>query len=379
MDLTISKQILSIALQRTAGIADRKSSMQILANVLIDATMASSVRLSATDLKLYASGVLPAQVIETGSVTVAAKMIHDVVKSLPEGEVRLRTDNDQLIVSSGRAKFKLLALPADDFPRLPETEGLSFFEVETGLLARMIDQTSFSISTDDTRPHLNGALFQGDGKKLRMVTTDGHRLNKVEHKVEEAGFYNFSMVIPQKGIMEFKRMIEEGSGHCKVAAQEGQIFVQREFDVEKVEGAEPLSASFLLVSKLIDSDFPNYDQVIPSSSERVVIAPRVLFLEALRRVSVVSSDRTLGVKFQLVEGSLEVMTNNPSVGEGAELVDVTYEGEKLVIGFNARYIIDALSTLTDDEIKLEVSGPLDPMVIKDMSGGFVGVVMPMRI
>lgn len=380
MELTISKQSLSVALQRTAGIADRKSSKQILSNVLIDASSLESVRVSATDLKLYASGVLPAQVVETGAVTVAAKMIHDVIKSLPEGQVRLRTDNDQLVVSCGRAKFKLLALPADDFPRLPETQELSFFEVETNMLGKMIDQTSFSISVDETRPHLNGALFQGDGKQLRMVSTDGHRLNKVEHKVEEAGFFNFSMVVPHKGIMEFKRLLEDGVGLCQVAAQDGQVFVKRDYEIDKAEpGAEPLVASFLLVSKLIESDFPNFEQVIPSSHERVVIAPRGMFLDAMRRVSVVSSDRTLGVKFQLSEGSLEVLTNNPSVGEGAELVDVTYEGEKLVIGFNARYIIEAVSTLTDDEVKLELSGPLDPMVIKDMSGGFVGVVMPMRI
>jgi DNA polymerase-3 subunit beta len=379
MELTISKQTLSTALHRTVNISDRKSSMQVLGNVLIDASSSGSVRVSATDLKLYASGILPSQIIENGAVTVASKMFFDVVKSLPEGEVRLRTDNDQLVVSCGRSKFRLLALPPDDFPLLPEIEGLPFFEAETGLLSRMIDQTSFSISTDDTRPHLNGALFQGDGKNLRMVTTDGHRLNKSEYKVDGAGFFNFSMVIPQKGVMEFRRLIDEGDGTCQVATQDGQVFVRRDFEVEKAEGAEPLISSFLLVSKLIESDFPDYNQVIPSSFERVVIAPRTMFLEALRRVSVVSSDRALGVKFQLSEGALEVMTNNPSVGEGTEIVDVSYEGEKLVIGFNARYIIDALSTLTDDEVKLELSGPLDPMVIKDMSGGFVGVVMPMRI
>jgi DNA polymerase-3 subunit beta len=145
------------------------------------------------------------------------------------------------------------------------------------------------------------------------------------------------------------------------------------------EGAQPVLAEFTLVSKLIESEFPPYDQVIPASSDRKVVISRVPFLEALRRVSIVSSDRTLGVKFVLSEGSLEIVTNNPSVGEGSEQIDVNYEGDELEIGFNARYFIDILSVLDDDEVNLELSGTLDPVIVKDPTGTFVGVVMPMRV
>jgi DNA polymerase-3 subunit beta len=145
------------------------------------------------------------------------------------------------------------------------------------------------------------------------------------------------------------------------------------------EGAQPVIAEFTLVSKLIESEFPPYDQVIPASSDREVIISRVPFLEALRRVSIVSSDRTLGVKFVLSEGSLEIVTNNPSVGEGSEQIDANYEGDELEIGFNARYFIDILSVLDDDEVNLELSGALDPVIVKDPTGTFVGVVMPMRV
>jgi DNA polymerase-3 subunit beta len=380
MEITITKQCLAAALLRTSNIADRKSSMQILSNVLIDAVSPGQVRIATTDLNLSATGVFPADVTKGGAITVPAKTLHDVVKSMSDGPINLRTEGEQVHISSGRTNFKLLGLPAEDFPAFPKTEGIEFFEMDAKLIGRMIEQTLFSISGDETRPHINGALFQGDGKKVRMVTTDGHRLSKVEVKIEESGFYNFAMIVPQKGIAEIRRMVEDGEGIVSVALHEGSVFIKREMVVEKgQEGATPLLAEFTLVSKLIDAEFPPYDQVIPASSDREVVVGRGPFLEALRRVSIVSSDRTLGVKFVLSEGSLEIVTNNPSVGEGSEQLDASYEGEDLEIGFNARYFIDILSVLEDEEVNLELSGALDPVIVKDPTGTFVGVVMPMRV
>ncbi len=380
MEITITKQCLAAALLRTSSIADRKSSMQILSNVLIDAESPGHVRIATTDLNLSANGVFPANVVKGGAITVPAKTLHDVVKSMSGEPIKIRTDGEQVHISSGRTNFRLLGLPAEDFPALPKTEGAEFFEMDAKLVGRMIEQTLFSISGDETRPHIHGALFQGDGKKVRMVTTDGHRLSKVEVKIDESGFYNFAMIVPQKGIGEIKRMVEDGEGIVSIALHEGQVFVKQEMVVEKEqEGSSPLLAEFTLVSKLIDSEFPPYDQVIPASSEREVVVGRALFLDALRRVSVVSSDRTLGVKFVLTEGSLEIATNNPSVGEGSEQIDANYEGEELEIGFNARYFIDILSVMEDDEVTLELSGALDPVIVKDPAGTFVGVVMPMRV
>lgn len=381
MELTITKHSLSAALSRTSGIADRKSSMQVLSNVLIDATEEQdSVRIAATDLNSSAFGFFPAIIKEPGIVTVSAKTLYDVVKSMPEGSIVIRTEGDQVHLVSGRASFKLLGLPADDFPRLPEATEAEFFEIDTAYLSKMIEQTSFSISTDETRSHINGALFQGDGKNLRMVTTDGHRLSKVEFRIEEAGFYNFSMVIPNKGIFEIRKLVEDGLGVVSLAVHDGSVFLKRQIEIEKEqEGADAITAEFTLVSKLIEAEFPPYDQVIPTSNERVVVVPRQPFMEALKRVSVVSTDRTLGVKLQISEGSLVIETNNPSVGEGSEQVDVAYEGEDLVIGFNARYFIDAVSVLGDEEVRLELSGSLDPAIVKDTEDTFIGVIMPMRI
>ena len=378
MEIRITKEYLATALSMTSTIADRKSSMQILSNVLIEAGDKDHVRISATDLNLFATGVFPAEVVAGGSVTVPAKTIYDVVRSMPDGTITMKTDGDQVNITGGRTNFQLLVLPAEDFPMIPDVASVEFFEMDTELLSRMIEQTYFSISSDETRPHLNGALFQGDGKNLRMVTTDGHRLSKVEFRVEESGFYNFSMIIPNKAISEIRHLVEDSEGSVSLAVKDGSVFFRRTIILEK-EGAESFSSEFLLISKLIEEDFPPYDQVIPKSNDRTVVLSRQPLLDALRRVTVVSEEKTLGVRFELTDGALEIDTNNPAVGQGSEQLDVAYEGDELVIGFNARYFIDALSVLRDEEIKLELSGSLDPVVVKDPADLFIGVVMPMRI
>jgi DNA polymerase-3 subunit beta len=380
MEVIITKQCLSTALGRIAGIADRKSSMQILSNVLISTEDPKHLQIAATDLAMSARGLFPADVVKGGAVTLPAKTLHDIVRNLPPGPVTIVSEAETVVIKSGRSKFKLLGLPAEDYPRLPDVKGVDFFELDAALPARMIDLTSFSISHDETRPHLNGALFEGDGKILRMVTTDGHRLSKAEFKIEESVFFNFSMVLPVKAVPEIKHLLEDGMGTVSVATKDGSVFLRRVIEVDKGEDGGPgQTAEFLLVSKLIDAEFPPYDQVIPKQQERKVIATRLNLLEALKRVSVLSSERTVGVKLQLSEGALAVTTDNPSVGEGQEIIDVAYEGGEVEIGFNARYFIDALAVLDDEELHLELSGNLDPAVIRDASGHFVGVVMPMRI
>ncbi len=380
MEIVLSKQCFASALARTSSISDRKSSMQILSNVLISTEPNGNVQFAATDLNLSASGVFPADVKQQGEITLPAKTLYDIVRSMPDGMIRLKADGDAVEISCGRSNFKLLGLPADDFPSMPQPGDVEFFEVDPGMLADMIDKTSFSISSDETRPHINGALFQGDGKLLRMVTTDGHRLSKIELKSDQSGFYNFSMVIPNKGIGEIKRMLDDGDDMVLIGSRDGSVFIKRDVEAEKAVDDEPAKkAEFILVSKLIESEFPPYEQVIPKGQDKRIIVSRGKILDALKRVSVVSSDRTLGVKFQLTEGAVEISTDNPSIGEGSEIVDVNYDGEAMEIGFNAKYFIDVLNVLGDEEVVLELAGYLDPAVVKDLDDTFVGVVMPMRI
>jgi DNA polymerase-3 subunit beta len=230
------------------------------------------------------------------------------------------------------------------------------------------------MSTDDTRPHLAGALFEGDGKIVRMVTTDGHRLSKAEVKQGDgAAMLNFSMLVPNKGVAELKRLIEDaksdkdGKPTVGIATSGGSAFFRRD--------------DILLSVKLADEQFPPYGKVIPSQKGQKVRMGRNQIIEALRRISLVANDKSGGVRLQIDSGQLKITSENPDVGEGSEELDVDYAGEPVNIGFNARYLLDALGCLTSDDVSLEITGELDPGVVKPENEDvdFVGVIMPMRI
>ncbi|MBN2803003.1 MAG: DNA polymerase III subunit beta [Deltaproteobacteria bacterium] len=380
MRITLSKKCFLTAMSKTSNIADKKSSMAILSNVLIAIQDDHSVKIATTDLNLSASGIFPAKVFEEGAITLPAKTVHEIVKSMPEGDILVATEGGSVKITSGKIEFEILGLPADDFPSIPEENDITFFEINTDIFAKMIEKTAFSISNDETRPHINGAFFQGDGKVLRMVTTDGHRLTKIELKVDQAGFYNFSMIIPVKAIHEIRRLLNDGDDVVKLGTKEGSLFFKKDITIEKAVDDEPeISAEFVFVSKLIEAEFPPYDQVIPKSLDKSIVIPKWELIEALKRVILISSDQSHGVKFSLSEGVMEVSSDNPSIGKGKTPIDVNYEWDDMNIGFNAKYFIEVLGVLEDDEINMDLSGELDPTVIKDNAGEFIGVVMPMRI
>lgn len=372
MELSISKKDFLRGLSRTHAVADRKSSMPILSNVLLSADDAGILRLAATDLYLAVSANVEAQVKRPGSVALSARTVFEIVKNLPEGEVKLAVDKNHAVqLRSGKIKFRVPGMPGEDFPPLPSPGGTSFSELEAAALAQLIALTQYSMSNDDTRPHLSGTLFESDGKLVRMVTTDGHRLSKAEASAEGAAA--FSMLVPQKGILELKRLIEDVRGEKK--GDRAQL------GVATVGGSAFFRGSDVLLSvKLADEQFPPYAKVIPQSSARRVVAARDLLVDSLRRISLVASDKSGGVRLILEPGKLEIISENPDVGEGSEELEVDYAGDKLAIGFNARYLLEALSALPDDEVALELGGELDPGVIKPVSDTrFVGVIMPMRI
>lgn len=323
----------------------------------------------------------PAEVKQGGSIAVSARTLFDIVKNLPDGDVQWTVGpNFSAEIRSGKVRFRIPGMPGDDFPPLPTPGQVEFASVDADLLADLITKTSYSMSTDDTRPHLAGALFEGEGHVVRMVTTDGHRLSKCEHRLREGSpMVNFSMLVPNKGIGELKRLLEDAKGDkpakgevatpatVGVASQGGNAFFRR-------EGVQ-------LSVKLADEAFPPYGKVIPQNQDKRVICSRAILVEAMRRISLVSSDKSGGVRMMVQPGSLRIVSENPDIGEGSEELDVDYVGDPLTIGFNARYVLDVLGALGDDEVALEFSGELDPGVIKPAGDTyvFVGVVMPMRI
>ncbi|GAB5543348.1 MAG: DNA polymerase III subunit beta [Sandaracinaceae bacterium] len=378
MELTISKRNFLRGLARTHGVADRKSSMPILSNILLSTESTGTLRLAATDLYLGVTATVEADVTTGGSVAVAARTLFDIVKNLPEGEVKWTVGaNNAAEIRCGKVKYKIPGMPGDDFPPLPSPGRAEFVELDAEQVGDLIGKTQYSMSTDDTRPHLAGALFEGDGKLMRMVTTDGHRLSKAEHKLD-GSMLSFTMLVPNKGIGELKRLIDDAkSEHKKGEGEAAAVGVATTGGNAFFRGKD-----VLLSVKLADEQFPPYSKVIPQQQSKRVICARSSLIDSLRRISLVSSDKSGGVRLTIEPGTLRIVSENPDVGEGSEELDVDYAGDALTVGFNARYILDVLGALDDDEVALELSGELDPGVVKpagDAAASFVGVVMPMRI
>jgi DNA polymerase-3 subunit beta len=379
MELVISKKNFLRGLSRTHGVADRKSSMPILSNILLTTDSTTSLRFAATDLYLGVAATAPAEITKGGSIAVSARHLFDIVKNLPEGDVHWTVGpNHGAEIRAGKTRYRIPGMPGDDFPALPSAGASDFFSLDAEVLGDLITKTQYAMSTDDTRPHLAGALFEGEGKLVRMVTTDGHRLSKIEHKLRDgAPMLSFSMLVPNKGIAELKRLIEDAKADAKTAKEEGPPQIA----VATHGGSAFFKREGIVLSvKLADEQFPPYGRVIPQQQEKRVVVSRVQLTEALKRMSLVSSDTSGGVRFMVSAGSLRIVSENPDIGEGSEELDVDYAGEAITIGFNAKYILEVLGSLTDDEVALELAGELDPGVLKPVSDTmFVGVVMPMRI
>jgi DNA polymerase-3 subunit beta len=364
MEFRIQKSEFLRGLRLAQGIADRKSTMPILANVLLRTDGKNKLVVAATDLNVSVSAELAVKVDKEGGLTVGAKPLHDIIANLPgEDVVFKRADNHWAEVRAGKVEFKLVGMPDRDFPKIPDHREVKYTKVDAGVLREMVDKTLFSVSHDETRFHLNGVLFESDGELGRMVSTDGHRLSKVERSLT-GPVLPAGIIIPKKGLTELKRTIE-AQASCELAVAGNILFVR--------------AGDLALAIKLIESQFPPYGQVIPSANDKSVALDRTSFLEALKRASLMSSD-TRGVKLTLDKGILRVSSDNPELGEVKEELDVGYAGAPLTIGFNPKYFVELLAQMTSNELRLELSGELDPALVRPSeSHDYVGVVMPMRI
>lgn len=378
MELVISKSNFARGLERTHAVADRKSSMPILSNVLLTTDDTGTLRFAATDLYLGVTATAPAEVMKGGSIAVAARTLFDIVQQLPQGDVHWTVGpNHAVEIRCGKIRFRIPGMPGDDFPPLPSPGNAEFVSLDAEVLGDLITRTQYSMSNDDTRPHLAGALFEGEARTVRMVTTDGHRLSKCDYRAREGVMLHFSMLVPGKGIAELKRLIDSAKREknkddatppqIAVASHAGNAFFKRE--------------GVTLSVKLADEQFPQYAKVIPQGQDKRVVVSRTGMIDALKRMKLVSSDKSGGVRLMVSPGSLRIVSESPDVGEGSEELDVDYAGPALTIGFNAGYILEVLGALTEDEVVFELAGELDPGVIKPAGEAtlFVGVIMPMRI
>src|SRR5512141_1837911 len=377
MELKIATSELSKALGRSQGIVEKKSTMPILSHVLLEAKKGQLV-VSATDLGLAVSSEHEkgCEVLKEGSVAVSARHLYEIVRALPEQQVTLKkAHNNYLEVKSGPSEFRIVGLPAEDFPALPRFEKVPFADVEPAALLDMIERTFFAVSTDETRYNLNGVYFEPSAEALRLVATDGHRLSLVERKMGATFGLKKGVILPKKGLNELKKLLSEAAetsgdeqaGETKLGFVENSAIVRR--------------PGVVLSMRLIEGLFPDYRQVIPKQGEKIVKLGRERLTETLRRVSLLSTDKAHAVKLELGKGTLKVLSQNPDLGEAKEEVPVEYEGDALKIGFNARYLLDVLSVLKSKDVTLELADDLSPGVVRgaeEADAGFTSGVMPMR-
>lgn len=379
MELTIPRKSLLGLLTQVSAVADRKSTMPVLSHVLFTAD-GPLLRLSATDLYLGLSGTVPADITKPGSMAIPAKELLDRVKQMPDGPLTLSQNEkgQTALKATGSARRYLLAgLPGTDFPPLAKAaEGAPTLGIDAEVLEGLIAQTSFSVSTDETRAHLNSALFEWEGETVRMVSTDGHRLTKVEAKV--TGAASAAMLIPLKAVLELRRLCEAAKANPTVAGEKARVTITQSGSSAFFE-----AGGLTFSTKLVDAQFPPYAQVIPKNATKVVKAPRAALASAVRAVSVAANERTGGVKMAIIKGLVRVSSESPDSGEGVDEVAVDYDGAPITIGFNAKYVLDALGALASDEVTLSLTGELEPMVVRpagESDGAeFLACVMPLRV
>jgi len=374
MQFTISKDVLLKGLGRVQGIVERKTTLPILSNVLIEAAE-GELHLTATDLEVGMKSSYAAEVKSAGRVTVAAKKLYEIIKELPDGEVSIRAkENSWIEIRCGKAIFNIVGLSADEFPFFPQLGREQFLELQALELREMIDKTLFAVSTDESKYNLNGIYFREledeDGRTvLRLVATDGHRLALIQRPLAGGAAteeLRRGVIFPRKGIIELKKMTEEGPGTILLGFLDNNAMVRKD--------------QTTVVMRLVDGDFPDYSRVIPKSNEFTASLAADPFLHGLRRMAILSSERSKGVKLQLRKSLLEISSSNPELGDAREELEVDYDGPEIAIGFNARYLIDILNAQNETKINLHLKDNLSPGLLRpDLDPDFLAVVMPMRL
>ena len=371
MELYIGKSELLRGLYRAQGIVERRNAMPILANVLLDASD-DKLQMLATDLEVGIFDIYSAQVVTPGRITVGAKQIYEIVKELPEALIHIKSrDNNWITLTSQKAVFNIVGLSAEDFPSVIDFRKKQYTRVRNNVIKDMIEKTIFSASNDETRYHLNGVFFfpfmENGQKTVRMVATDGHRLSWIEKELDlDDSVVEKGVILPKKGLNELKKLLDEDTGDFEISFDENHALFKK----------DPV----ILFMRLIDGEYPDCQSVIPKNNNKKIVVNRDEFLHSLKRISLLSNEKSKGVKLSIQPGMMKISSNHPDLGEAKEELMIDYEGEEIEIGFNARYFMDILNVIDSDEVSLELDGKLNPGIVKsNRDKSYTCVVMPMRI
>ncbi|MGE0755215.1 MAG: DNA polymerase III subunit beta [Alphaproteobacteria bacterium] len=360
------------SLSHVQSVVEKRGTIAVLSNVRLDASD-KGVALTATDMDLAITEKVSATVKKPGATTVPAHMLYDIVRKLPEGsqiECSVSSDGGKMSIKAGSSRFSLGCLPVDEFPVMEEGELPHSFTLSSAECLSLIQKPSFAISTEETRYYLNGIYFHavgtGSDKVLRAVATDGHRLARVEVSLPAGADGMPGIIIPRKAIYELKKLIDDGEGDVAVSLSENKIRFAY--------------GNAILISKLIDGNFPDYERVIPSGNDNMMEVDCKSFREAVDRVSVIAAEKTRAVKLQLENGKLTLSATSPEHGTASEEIEVKFSADPLEIGFNSRYMLDMMANIEGDTAQFLFNDSSAPALVRDAGDmGALYVIMPMRV
>ena len=372
MNFTIEKETFLKGLGRIQAIVEKRNTIPVLANVLLEVND-GELHVTATDLEVGMRSSYPANIGKPGKITVSAKKLYEIIKELPDREVAFNSkENCWIEVRCGKTLFNIVGLAADEFPNFPQSDRINGVALSNSLCKEIIEKTLFAISQDESKYNLNGIYmraFEKEGEvRLRLVATDGHRLSLIDKVIKGTAPEELKkgVILPRKGVLELKRLAEEGEADLTLSFQDNNAVVRK--------------GQTVVVMRLVDGDFPDYERVIPKNNDQEALIVVDPFLHALRRMLILSSEKSRGVKMVLKTGLLEVSSSNPELGDAREELDIDYQGPEMSIGYNARYLLDILQVQDDLRVRMIFKDHLSPGVFRpEKNDGFLAVVMPMRL
>ncbi|MEM7540136.1 MAG: DNA polymerase III subunit beta [Pseudomonadota bacterium] len=366
MRLKISREDLLPGLQAANNVVERRHALPILSNVLL-AVEGKQLQITGTDMEVEVISLCEGSETVDGAVAVPARKLFDICRALPnESSVDISLEENRLKLRSGRSRFSLATLPAGEFPTIGDFPTRIEVDIDTGVLKGVLEATQFSMAHQDVRYYLNGLLLDLDGTNLKAVATDGHRLAMSEVTVAEPFSESLQVIVPRKGVLEIGRMMAAGPEKAQLSVGDNHLKV--------------VCGSQTLVTKLVDGRFPDYDRVIPKNCDKLVLADRELVKSGLNRASILSNEKFRGIRIALASGVLKAMAHNPEQEEAQEEMEVDYEGDELEIGFNVSYLLDVLSALNAEQVRLLFADSNSSCLIDEgEEANSRYVVMPMRL
>jgi DNA polymerase-3 subunit beta len=371
MQFSISKSTFLSGLTKIQGIVEKRHTIPILANVLIEAKN-NQILITATDLEVGLKSKYEAKIAEEGKITVSAKKLYEIIKELPDKDINFLSKNNFWVeIKCGKSIFNLVGLSPDEFPKFPDLE-TNTNTINKNCLAEMIEKTLFSVSNDETKFNLTGIYIKSEESEndnnLVFVSTDGHRLSLIQRKIDEKldEKYKNGFILPKKGIIEIKKILENIEDNVVMGISDNNFTIKNE--------------NTTLIMRMVDGDFPDYKRVIPEEGHNIAIINKDLFLHALKRISILSSEKSKGIKINLKNDLLVLSSSNPDLGDAKEEVDISYGGDEISIGFNAKYIIDILQVIKTENIIFNLKDNISPGRINpEGDENHLSVIMPMRL